>query len=248
MFWKKENPIVSSSPAGEGGLIILAEEAAYISRKLGRWGLSFLVKGSILFDTFSRSEEVLGELEKSRVDLKNIKDIVISHNHWDHTGGLSDILTKTSAKLYLPYDMENSYTGDVVFSKESLEIEKGVYLSGCIDFEYKGVKMSEQALYLADSKTLITGCAHPSVEKIIKVVSSNIGEVKTVIGGFHWNSFSSDEIERRALSLKNDYGIERVGACHCSGETAEKIFKTLYRDNAIEVREGVVINLDYFRF
>lgn len=57
----------------------------------GEWGYSALVEvdgHKILFDTGARPEVVLRNAEELGIDLSQVEDVVISHFHGDHTGGL----------------------------------------------------------------------------------------------------------------------------------------------------------------
>ncbi len=57
----------------------------------GEWGFSALVEGEgfrLLFDTGGRPDTVLRNAEALGIDLAPIGDVVLSHGHWDHTGGL----------------------------------------------------------------------------------------------------------------------------------------------------------------
>ena len=62
----------------------------------GEWGQSLLVEtdaNTILFDT-GASDLIIGNAARLRVDLSKIDKIVLSHGHYDHTGGLQAILIK----------------------------------------------------------------------------------------------------------------------------------------------------------
>src|SRR5919108_5538090 len=64
---------------------MLAEEG------LGEWGFAALVEADghrILFDTGLGEDVVLRNARTLGVDLATVPDVVISHNHRDHTGGL----------------------------------------------------------------------------------------------------------------------------------------------------------------
>jgi 7,8-dihydropterin-6-yl-methyl-4-(beta-D-ribofuranosyl)aminobenzene 5'-phosphate synthase len=65
------------------------------------WGFSCVVDGRILFDTGEAAESLLFNLKRLNVSLKDIEAVVISHEHWDHTGGLWKLLEKKSGlKVY----------------------------------------------------------------------------------------------------------------------------------------------------
>ena len=58
---------------------------------VGEWGYSALIEvdgKKILFDTGSRPETVLNNARELGIDLSDVEDVFLSHNHYDHTGGL----------------------------------------------------------------------------------------------------------------------------------------------------------------
>lgn len=60
-------------------------------RGLGEWGYAALVEvdgHKVLFDTGAHSDVVLQNAKELGIDLASVEDVVISHFHDDHTGGL----------------------------------------------------------------------------------------------------------------------------------------------------------------
>ena len=58
---------------------------------VGEWGFAALVEVDgqrFLFDTGARQDTVLHNAEELRVDLAGVTDVILSHHHGDHTGGL----------------------------------------------------------------------------------------------------------------------------------------------------------------
>lgn len=58
---------------------------------IGEWGYAALVESGgrrILFDTGARPGTVLANAKELGIDLSNVEDVVVSHNHGDHSGGL----------------------------------------------------------------------------------------------------------------------------------------------------------------
>jgi 7,8-dihydropterin-6-yl-methyl-4-(beta-D-ribofuranosyl)aminobenzene 5'-phosphate synthase len=58
---------------------------------IGEWGFSALLEADgrrLLLDTGARPETVLHNAEELKIDLSTVTDLVISHNHADHVGGL----------------------------------------------------------------------------------------------------------------------------------------------------------------
>jgi len=60
-------------------------------RGVGEWGFSALIEVDgrhLLFDTGGRPDTVLGNAEALGLDLASVEEVILSHGHWDHTGGL----------------------------------------------------------------------------------------------------------------------------------------------------------------
>ena len=85
----------------ELNITTLSENTAGLGNFLGEWGLSILVETdeiNILFDTgqsisASHNADILG------IDLSKIDKIVLSHGHFDHTGGLREVLRKIGKEI-----------------------------------------------------------------------------------------------------------------------------------------------------
>ena len=74
----------------------LSENSAAMGYLLGEWGLSILIEteaANILFDT-GKSISVTYNADTLGVDLSCVDKIVLSHGHYDHTGGLFQVLRR----------------------------------------------------------------------------------------------------------------------------------------------------------
>jgi 7,8-dihydropterin-6-yl-methyl-4-(beta-D-ribofuranosyl)aminobenzene 5'-phosphate synthase len=79
----------------------LSENTAGMDGLLGEWGLSFLVESDeakVLFDT-GQSFSTVHNAELLDVDLSQVDKIVLSHGHFDHTGGLLLVLGKMGKEI-----------------------------------------------------------------------------------------------------------------------------------------------------
>jgi 7,8-dihydropterin-6-yl-methyl-4-(beta-D-ribofuranosyl)aminobenzene 5'-phosphate synthase len=58
---------------------------------IGEWGFSALVEADgnrILLDTGAHQDTVLQNARDLKIDLSNVREVILTHNHWDHIGGL----------------------------------------------------------------------------------------------------------------------------------------------------------------
>ena len=56
-------------------------------------GFSALIGDDLLFDAGNNGESLLANMGILGIDPMVLNTIVISHDHWDHTGGVGDLLT-----------------------------------------------------------------------------------------------------------------------------------------------------------
>jgi len=79
----------------------LSENTAGLGGLMAEWGLSILVESeemNILFDT-GQSLSASHNADLMGIDLKLIDKIVLSHGHFDHTGGLKAILLRLGKEM-----------------------------------------------------------------------------------------------------------------------------------------------------
>ena len=160
--------------------IVFDKEAVNKNLHIG-WGLSILIDKKILFDTGERGDWLIKNMEFMGINPDDIEVIVISHDHWDHTGGLKTILKakKNKTPVYICQgfseelkEMIEDCGGKVFEVKNWDEIGKNIYTTGEIKGSYKGSPMPEQAVVLKTENglSILTGCAHPGIIEIINFV------------------------------------------------------------------------------
>lgn len=216
------------------------------------WGFSCLLKGvekTVLFDTGTKGELLLENIEKLKVSPKDVDVVVISHNHGDHTGGLLDFLGKNSdVSVYLPpscagpFVREVEATGaKVVKTDASVEICKGVYLTGPM-----GEQIIEQSMILdtAEGIVVITGCAHPGIVEIVRKSKAILPkDVHLVFGGFHLPQKSDVELEQ-IISEFRKLGVQKAGPTHCTGDRAIRMFKQAYGSDFVQMGVGRILKIE----
>ncbi len=217
------------------------------------WGVSFLVNETVLFDTGENGEWLVYNMKKLNVDFNKLSAVVISHQHWDHTGGLKHILcSKKGLKVYGCSDFSEDLkrlvfdsAGNFIACKRVFEVLPGIFTTGEISGLYNGSEISEQALVLKTEKgiSLLTGCSHPGIDRILELVRKDFPPGKpgnnfyAVLGGFHMPDKPREEVLAELKKFKK-MDVKKVGPTHCSGERAEDIFRESYRENFISVKAG----------
>lgn len=104
----------SRSRVGAVKVVILSTMLA--DAGIGEWGFAALVEADghrILFDTGARPDTVLRNARELKVDLAGVTDVVLSHNHSDHTGGLVT-LRREHAKAS-PAALSRAFVGRGIF-------------------------------------------------------------------------------------------------------------------------------------
>ncbi|OGX17893.1 MAG: hypothetical protein A3K83_07865 [Omnitrophica WOR_2 bacterium RBG_13_44_8b] len=218
------------------------------------WGVSFLADDRILFDTGENGSWLMENMKYLRVNISTMEAVVISHDHWDHQGGLWELLkNKIGLTVYACPNFSagfkekvRSLKGNLIETKKNIEISKGIFITGEIAGEYKGEYMPEQALVAKTDKglTVITGCAHPGIIKILNNVKKTFPheDIYAVLGGFHL----MDNDDRLIGIIADEFkkmGVRKAGSTHCSGPKAEEVFKLKFQNDFIQVIVGKEVEI-----
>lgn len=217
------------------------------------WGLSFLINSQILFDTGENGEWLINNIQQLGLEIDRLQAIVISHDHWDHTGGLWEILKRKKLKVYGCPNFSQEFKrrirdldSEFIGVNRVTKISQGIYLTGEIPGLYAGTDIAEQAVIIKTAKgiSVLTGCSHPGIIKILKKIKSEFPEQKLylVAGGFHL-------IEQDARLIKiivdefKKLQVNQVGPTHCTGKEAEEIFRAEYRNDFISIKVGQTLEV-----
>ncbi len=106
---------------------------------------------------------------------------------------------------------------------------------------------TEQALVLETPPGLvvITGCAHPGIVRMLEVVKAQYDRpIYMVLGGFHLVTAPADEIAAIVQRFRA-LGVRKVGATHCTGDTAIAAFRRVYGDDYVPMGVGRVITVNH---
>lgn len=216
------------------------------------WGFSCLIEGfeeTILFDTGGDGEILLDNMKNLGIDPKNIHKLLISHDHWDHAGGLKPLLRENPAlDIYVLPSFSND-TEDIVleYGAHLFEIDSPqvlfphVYTTGIL-----GTIIREQSLVIETKNGLviITGCAHPGIVNIVQHVKKILNQkIYMVFGGFHLAAASDSEL-KNIIAQFREMEVEKVGPCHCSGDRCRELFADEYKEDYLNIGVGKIIKIE----
>lgn len=232
----------------EGCLTVLYDNYVFDSRCQAEWGFSCLVQTQdmvILFDTGGEPEVLRHNIEALEVDISEIDCIVISHEHWDHVGGIEVILReKPDIPVYVPEDFPyhimssiRSLGGNCIETGNATKITDSISTTNTLNGP-----PNEQALMIQTDEGLIlvTGCSHPGVENLARNAYDLTDEsIRLVIGGFHLGNAGSYQLDRICDELE-EIGVEHVSASHCTGDDSIDYFRERYGDSFVESGVGFV--------
>jgi 7,8-dihydropterin-6-yl-methyl-4-(beta-D-ribofuranosyl)aminobenzene 5'-phosphate synthase len=194
---------------------------------LAEWGLSVFIEVNginILLDT-GNTDVYIKNAKQLNIDLDSVDFIVLSHNHWDHTGGLRFHEFKDKKKIIihpqilekLPKEQSNKLIKDfeIITSTKPLEFSKNIYYLGEIprknNFEkgeWKGDPMIDDSAIVIKTNqgaVVISGCSHSGIANICEY-AKEITDQKLfgVIGGFHLFEDNKTTIEKTIEYFKKE--------------------------------------------
>jgi 7,8-dihydropterin-6-yl-methyl-4-(beta-D-ribofuranosyl)aminobenzene 5'-phosphate synthase len=230
---------------------ILYDNYLYKEGTKSDWGFSCLIEGiekTILFDTGTQPDILMHNVKQLNVNLKEVELIVISHNHGDHTGGLSTVLAKNhDVSVYLPKSFPSEFVRNVEEKKaavvsvdQPVEICQNVFLTGEM-----GDQIREQSLIINTKKGLVivTGCSHQGIVNILERAKEILDKpIYLVFGGFHLGGKKESELKEIIRSF-HQIGVLKCGATHCTGEKAVALFKKAYGQNYLPMGTGRILEI-----
>nr|MDA3863605.1 MBL fold metallo-hydrolase [Deltaproteobacteria bacterium] len=178
------------------------------------FGLCVLIKKSgkkILFDLGSEVNPLLNNLLVAGVSINELDAIILSHNHFDHTGGLPGILpVNNDIPIYVHkyWDKKVRSMGSEIpvenrvvikEGRELTELCPGIFITDAgFSEDYGGIY--EQACFIQGAKglTLLCGCCHPGLNFFLEQTAKlGLGKLQNlhIMGGFHDFTFNENESE-----------------------------------------------------
>ncbi len=110
-------PARAAEPHRVAALKITTLSTMLADAGIGEWGYAALVEVDgkrILFDTGARPRTVLENARELRIDLSTVEDVVLSHHHGDHTGGL--LTLRSELQRSNPLAVSRVHAGEGIFT------------------------------------------------------------------------------------------------------------------------------------
>lgn len=245
---------INSQSGTESTVTFIVIYDNYVFRKgtIADWGFSVFLTGlekEILFDTGSKPEIFGSNIKNIGIDPRSIDLLVLSHEHPDHTGGISSFVgMKTGIPVIMPVSFSSAFKQRMtdlglipVMIKAPSLICQNLYTSGEFEFE-----IPEEALVLDTKKGLavLTGCAHPGIINMLRKIKNDFGKnIYMVCGGFHLMNKTEEEMNIIISEMK-ELGVVKCGATHCTGDKQIEMFRDAFGVNYFELGTGnkIVIN------
>ncbi|AXQ98150.1 MBL fold metallo-hydrolase [Pseudoalteromonas piscicida] len=224
LSWLSMVPIAGANdtPHQVESLKITTLSTMLADRGIGEWGYAALVEvdgRKILFDTGNRPRTVLQNAQDLRIDLSDVEDVILSHNHGDHTGGLETLrseLSEENAKA-----MSRVHVGHGIFTKRA------------------GRKNRMQAMKLALEKQGVIFKEYSEAQEIYPGVWLT-GNVERIHPEHNWSGSGKIEAEHghiednipedMSLVINTKDGFVLIAGCGHAGiiNTMEHIVKTIH--------------------
>ncbi len=243
---QKETLTEKKASSPELVLTTIYDNRAMSEKLRADWGFSCLAETRgkrILFDTGASAKILQSNMRELNVSPREIDAVFLSHDHWDHTGGLFWLLKENpKLEVFLLKSFPREFKQKIKsigagFSEAS--VARGLF-AGILSTGELGQSIKEQSLLIDTGKgtVVITGCSHPGIPEIIKTAKSITGkEILLVIGGFHLLEKTEPEIKSVIGEFK-ELGVKKAAPSHCTGEKAIELFKAEYGEGFISNSAG----------
>jgi len=248
-------------------IIPLYEEASTIDDFISGHGVSYLIRtdsATILMDVGNNPDELtvapfMQNMQALGIAWDEIDRVVITHPHPDHIGGVDAWRRNTVSfgelpgglnyrLLFIPIEMSYS---DAIHATIPTLPAPDVATTGVISypevyplslFEPKG---SEQALVVdvaGKGLVVITGCGHPTIEKLISRAEALYElPVVGIVGGLHYEGASFEDVKSHIESLMS-HDLQLVALSpHDSSIEALEAFQSAFTKRYYLLRVGETI-------
>ncbi len=228
-------------------VITLIEDTGNDDNLVNEFGLALFIESNgikILLDT-GRSDSFIKNSKVLGIDLNDINLVILSHAHFDHCGGLQDMLqTNSTAAVYMHEDAPNEYYGNIgaklplvlnyfiyPFVKNSIFFSKYIGLNQDVIKQYGNrIKLISKTEEISKNIFLIT-----NISKTYPLSEGNKFLLSQKDGKLVPDDFSHELI----LVIKESDGIVIFsGCCHSGILNMLETVRNLFKDQVIKAVIG----------
>lgn len=220
---------------------MIYDNIALVEGVKASWGFSLLLEedsGLTLFDTGWDGSLLISNLKALGFNPSDLDAVAISHEHWDHLGGLASLLhVNPKVKVYVPSSFSKNLKREIAVRVEGrlIEVSEATPITPNLLGlgEFRAGRLGEQFLLaLKDGEAfLLCGCAHPGLEApLARLERLGVRKLGGVVGGLHgFKNF-------RLLE-----GLRLIVPCHCTQHKREiaRFFPQAYKGCGV----GLTLNL-----
>lgn len=232
-------------------------------------GVSYLIRtdsATIILDLGNNPDETallpsLQNMQALGIAWDEIDAVVISHPHPDHVGGVNAWQNETVSfgefagdlgKLPIFTPIPMLYPGAAItHSAEPTRVSQDMATTGTIPYpevfpiSLFNAKGYEQGLVIDvadEGLVLITGCGHPTLEKLVTRAEALYGkEVVGVVGGLHYGEAGPEEILPHIKFLESRHPNLIALSPHDSGRAVIDEFASAFPETYQYIRVGEAI-------
>jgi 7,8-dihydropterin-6-yl-methyl-4-(beta-D-ribofuranosyl)aminobenzene 5'-phosphate synthase len=225
--------------------ILCDNNAGPISGTLGEHGFAALIERegeSVLFDT-GGGLTLLHNAQRMNLDLRSVRQVVLSHGHLDHAGGLWPLLQSCGAKqvlahpgvfarrytirdgvpraIGLPYAEEflSGMGASFSYSDAFREVAPGIFLTGEVP-RLASFEAGDAGLFCDSS-----GCCSDGVLDDQSLVILTKKGLLLLLGCCHAGVVNTVEHARQKTGVSELYGV--IGGCHLAFSSGAQIEGTV---------------------
>lgn len=245
----------------KSSLIVIAENTCLMDDILSQHWVSFWIKyywKNYLFDCAQIFEWLEHNFKKLNLNPKKLDWIIISHDHYDHSHALPELIEKyKTKKIYVPENFKSFENENIIKTNNYMEIEKWLFLTWPLDWW----NTKEQSIILNFWKEwimIIVWCSHPwiitIIEKAIEITWNN--KIMWIIGWLHLVETDNKKIENIVKYFKK-LDIWFIIPWHCTWNNAVNILKkelpnktktslmwSIWAGNSIEFMPKIKFHID----